>query len=146
MKFQSILFKNSPKEFSSKEPAFFQDLHLHDIVGKVLVVSEQESSLFPYYYTIPDSIEDVSYRQEIYQDISNIEIRQWIKSFCHRMDYVLKRRQLVTQTEEPLVQSAYFLEAALEYEKGIEEFVKASTGKLPVSIGLKNFYNYVSEQ
>lgn len=145
MKFQSILFEHSPKELLKNEPAFFQDLHLHDIMEKVLALSEQDHSLLPYYYTIPDNIEDVYYRQEIYQDISNAEIRHWIGSFCRQMDYVLKCRQLVTQTEEPLVQSAYFLEAALEYERGIEEFMRVSTGKLPNSIGLKNFYSYVSE-
>ena len=39
MKFQSILFKHSPKELLKNEPDFFRDLHLHDIMDIVLSLS-----------------------------------------------------------------------------------------------------------
>ena len=54
MDFSSILFQNSNMVLSNHEPVFFRDLHLHDIMEKILVLSEKETDILSYFYTIPN--------------------------------------------------------------------------------------------
>lgn len=146
MGFTSILFHHSSTAFSNREPSFFRDLHLHDIMERILTLSEQKVDILSYFYTLPDNIEDVYYRQEIYTDLMNPSIREWITNLCRKMEFALGRQDMVKQTKDTLVQAAYYLEASMEYGKGIEEFVTSSMEKEIQSEGLQNFYAYVSEE
>ena len=72
----------------------------------------------------------------------NPNIRKRIEKLCRKMEFTLSRQSMVAQTEDTLVQAAYYLEAASEYAKGIEEFVTCSLDKEIQSKGLQAFYTY----
>lgn len=123
MGFTSILFRDSEKAVANREPSFFRDLHLHSIMERILALSEEKADILSYFYTLPDTIEDVYYRQEIYRDLTCLPVREWVLSLCQKMQFAIDRQDMAAQTNDTLVRAAYFLEASMEYGRGIEEFV-----------------------
>lgn len=146
MGFTSILFKFSEKTVTNREPSFFCDLHLHNMMERILTLSEEKVDILSYFYTFPDTIEDVYYRQEIYRDLTRLPVREWILAFCQKMQFAIERQDIAAQAKDTLVQAAYFLEASMEYGKGLEEFVTCPVRQEIQSQGLQDFLAYLSEE
>lgn len=146
MGFTSILFRDSEKAVANREPSFFRDLHLHSIMERILALSEEKADILSYFYTLPDTIEDVYYRQEIYRDLTCLPVREWVLSLCQKMQFAIDRQDMAAQTNDTLVRAAYFLEASMEYGRGIEEFVTSPIRQEIHSQGLQDFFAYISEE
>ncbi|MGH7990556.1 MAG: hypothetical protein ACREDS_10260, partial [Limisphaerales bacterium] len=85
--FQSVLFETStPRNFDDKleSPVFFHDLNLDQIVDAI-TLGREEYNLKPFFYAFLTSLDTITYRQEIMQELEDESLFESIKSFSNRM-------------------------------------------------------------
>ncbi|MDI6876019.1 MAG: hypothetical protein QMC96_04515 [Methanomicrobiales archaeon] len=121
MSFFSILFDNPDEDISGgtlQEPPFFSDLHLDQIVHAV-TTGYEEYDLEPFFYHSLKSIDAITYRQEIVQELGDARLFEAIKSFSRRMQTV--RNHLVQAEKLPCIyqKRRWFLDAVALYCEAI---------------------------
>jgi DNA mismatch repair ATPase MutS len=87
MSFHSILFEKnegSVKKEAIETPTFFVDLNLDQIIDGI-TEGRDEYRLRPFFCSSLKSIDEIKYRQEIFQDLENGNLFKGIKSFSQKM-------------------------------------------------------------
>lgn len=115
MTFTSILFDqetDSPE--TTQPPACFADLNLDQVI-EAITAQKREYNLKPFFYSPPEDVETIRYRQEVLRDLQDEQWLAQVKAFAEGM--VLARRYLglVEKLDFDLHQKGWFLEAALAY-------------------------------
>jgi len=99
MTFHSILFE-APNDGAEREtaevPPFFGDLHLDRIIDAI-TSDWKDYDLRPFYCRGLYDLNEITYRQEVMQDLENDALMQGIKSFSERMRVMRVR---LNQAEE----------------------------------------------
>ena len=87
MVFNSILNENenSSKQEITEAPNFFRDLNLDQIVNSI-TAGKEEHNLKSFFYTPLNTIKLITYRHEIFQDLENKILFEYIKLFTKKMN------------------------------------------------------------
>ncbi len=142
MVFNSILWtKGQTGHLAEKDPDFFVDLNIDQIIDGI-TAAYGDYNLRPLFDTIPESIETVRYRQEIFRDLQNGETLAALKEYSMRMKSVNTR----LSGSERLYQyqkQGWHLDAALMYFDAIQDLAKKLSDTQIDSQGLILLRNYV---
>lgn len=145
MEFQSILFGNSEPNLSKGEPDFFHDLQLDYLLEQILVPAKGYETE-RYFYTFPDTVELISYRQQIGKDMESEELCTVIRSFCRNLQESRKIYNLSLESKGEVKSATYHLQAATLYWKALQT-LGAELQKLSlVSDGMKAFVMFVEKE
>jgi DNA mismatch repair protein MutS len=125
MTFQSILFEGAdprvPLE-STDAPAFFEDLHLDQVVEAV-TADWKEYNLAPFYYRPLYDPGAICYRQEVMRELEAPLLQEEVRAFSQRMRKMRERLEQAKKFEDYAYTSQRcFLEALDEYAVAVERF------------------------
>jgi hypothetical protein len=87
MTFLSILFQRGEdrsRAQTAQVPGFFHDLNLDQIVDAV-TASKEEYNLKPFFYTLLNDIDAITYRHEVLQDLEDPILLKYITSFARKL-------------------------------------------------------------
>ena len=117
--FHSIL---SPKPqpavaHASEAPACFRDLNLDQVV-KAVVAGCPDYDLAPLFHARLHDLDEVTYRQEVMQDLEAAPLMQAVQSFSQRMRDM--RQRLAQKLYYPQEKERWFLGAAEVYGEAVE--------------------------
>ena len=90
-RFRSILFTHATVGAAPAAPDCLPDLHLDDII-ETLSAGDAEGTLRPLYYAWARDVDEVTYRHEVFRDLSNPRTRSPVQAFVS--DITEMRRQL----------------------------------------------------
>lgn len=123
MGFVSILGNTKIEDvLSKKQPDFFVDLNLDQVVNRIQKCSP-DYSVKEFFYTFP-AREDVRYRREIYQDIKKKNLYEGLIQFSSDMRRAVEIEVSPTFSGEPIQGACWQLEAVYHYCKAILELKK----------------------
>jgi len=147
MAFQSILFDEFDRSIESEAndaPAFFADLNLDQVVNAI-IVRKNDYNLKPFFYSPIRDIELIKYRQEIFRDLEDKNLLEYLKSFAEKMVIVRRYRNLVDKLYFKYHQEGWFLEAAGNYCDAIN-CLEHDLSLIEIkSRGLMNFRDFISD-
>lgn len=144
MEFQSILYADTGQKPGKAEPAFFQDLQL-DYLLKMIENLTKGYRVRPYYYTLPDSVSLIQYRQQVCKDLSDASLFGCIRRFCIELQKSRSSHNLSLQCEEEIQAASYHLEAATRYWESLLAFEKELASCYPDSDGINALRDYVKK-
>ena len=95
MEFYSVLFPKSEDyiEPTLEAPTSLKDLHLDQLFAYIFD-DKYEYNLKEFYFTKMKDPNTISYRQEIFNDLLNDNVRQEIKLFSEKTGYLKKKAYL----------------------------------------------------
>lgn len=121
MEFQSILFADSGQKAGKSVPAFFEDLRL-DYLMNIIENQTKGYSIRPFYYTLPDSVSLIEYRQQVCRDLSDKALYTSIRRFCSRLQKSRRSHAYSLQCGEAVQAASYHLAAASLYWESLVAF------------------------
>lgn len=111
----SLLFPEGNTEFVSQQPVFFGDLQMEGIL-KAILSRYSGFDLQKFFYTIPGSVNTISYRQDIYRDLENNDFLILVfKRFSDKMVESETCYQYFRQMEDEIKRGSYLLMACRHY-------------------------------
>ncbi len=111
----SLLFPEGNPEFVSQQPVFFEDLQMEGIL-KAILSRYSGFDLRKYFYTVPESVNTIRYRQDIYRDLEkNDFLIIAFRKFSDKMSESEKCFQYYCQTEDKIKKGSYLLLACRHY-------------------------------
>ena len=142
MEFQSILFADSGQKAGKSVPAFFEDLRL-DYLMNIIENQTKGYSIRPFYYTLPDSVSLIEYRQQVCRDLSDKVLYTSIRRFCSRLQKSRRSHAYSLQCSEAVQAASYHLEAASLYWESLVAFDRELDSCSPFSEGILALREYV---
>ncbi len=148
MTFSSVLFENPslrPESEPASAPAFFRDLNLDQVV-QAITAEAKEYDLAPFFYMPLRSLEAVTYRQEIAEDLREKSLMLAIQAFSRRMREM--RAQLAQSKEVHYFERAMerlFLGAADIYCEAVRKLLEDLRPLGLNSRGLLSFRGYLTD-
>lgn len=138
----SLLEKDEPKvEISTRLPYFFTDLNIDQLLPQ-LKLRAREYNIQSYFMLYPKNIETVWYRQQIFTELKDKEL----KSVFIRLSDAMKASKSFTarmqKTTYDQQRRMLFFNSVEAYVKGVSGFVAEMTAKNPESEGLKRILNH----
>lgn len=116
----SLLFLEKCRKFDSTPPVFFVDLQLEEVC-RAIVSKYMEFDIRKYFYTIPDTIETIRYRQDIYRDLeNNEEMILSLKKYTNRLLTCEKCFRFYRQVEDEVKKGSYLLLTCQNYLTALE--------------------------
>jgi len=89
MNYHSILYPTSViPTLMQKEPMYFKDLNLDQIIEKVV---DNRTDLLPYFYTPVTDVNAIQYRQDVFKDIEAETIREAVDVFVSKIEIITRR-------------------------------------------------------
>ncbi len=143
MGFQSILFGNAEQNLVKDMPDFFRDLQLDYLVERICETAKGYR-MYPYFYTLPESKEVISYRQQVGQDMESEELCSVMRKFCRRLKESEKVYNLSLESKGEVSSATYHLQAATLYWEAVRELEAGLQGAELSSEGLKKFRTYLA--
>lgn len=145
MQFFSILFKNSVDCLNNETieaPAFFADLNLDQIIDAI-TANWQEYNIKPFFYASLKDIDSIIYRQEIMQDLDNINLLENIKEFSEKIrlmrEYLAQADKLYYKYQKERM----FLDAVEIYCSAVNKLTQDLLDKDLKSRGFLDFKKYM---
>jgi hypothetical protein len=146
--FRSILYQNDhiPAEAvrASAMPAFFEDLHLDQVVAE-LIRGREAYDLAPFFYSPLRDVSQVLYRQQVMKDIEKPQVSACIRTFAENMITVGRRLAEAEGSGYRLERERLFLDAVEGYCKALQTFAAQLSQAGPESPGLLDFRNYLDD-
>lgn len=147
MNFCSILFE-SPEDLpltdNSVMPDFFTDLNLDQIVDEIVDGSE-EYRLEPFFYHPLTESSAVHYRQEVMQDLENMNLFDHLTVFSHQMRKVREYVQFSRDVHHKHQKMKWNLDAASLYCDVLQSLNLSLDDTNYTSRALKLFHNWLAE-
>jgi DNA mismatch repair protein MutS len=145
MVFRSILFedaKDRPQD-SASAPDFFPDLNCDQIVDAI-TAGKDEYNLKPFFYSSLSSIEAITYRHTVMQDLENPSLLDRVKSFAQNMRDMRQYMAQVNKLHYKEQQEAWFLDAVDNYCESISSFSDDLSNVNLKSRGFIGFRDYLT--
>lgn len=143
MAFSSILRdKNGPHFETTRQPAFFPDLNLDQVVGAITEL-HQEYSLDPFFWTPLRDAQTIRYRQEVFRDLENETLVRGIKAFAERMILVRRYLAMAEKLDFDYHKKGWILESARAYCDAIAALARHLANAPIRSLGLRAFREYL---
>lgn len=108
---------------SCKMPAYFLDLNLDQIVDE-MDKEYPDYGLRSIYYRPLQSLEEIAWRQEVFQDIEDLGLVTPLKAFSDRMQGTRRSLESLSRIYNPWHKNGWFLEAATKYRDGVVQLVR----------------------
>ena len=148
MAFSSILFKKKKElleERPLKEPEFFTDLNLNQIVEAV-IAGREYYNLKNFFYIPLNNIEEIEYRQEIMRELKENEILfKIIKEFSKKIGEMRRYLELSKKLKYKYNKEGWFLEAVNIYCDAVKELCDELLSIYLKSKGFISFRQYLLE-
>jgi DNA mismatch repair protein MutS len=142
MVFNSILWpEGQATNFAEEDPDFFVDLNLDQIINGI-TAAYGDYKLRPIFDTIPESLDTVRYRQEIFRDLQNPDNIAFLKDFSVKMKSVNGRLSGIDVLYEYQKQG-WFLDAALLYFNAVVDLAEKLRNADIASKGLRSLRDYI---
>ena len=119
--FESLLFEPSTRPLdidSQREPAFFRDLNLDQIVNSI-TAGRDEYNLKPFFYAPLSAVEAVEYRYEVHGDLRQPALLQPIHEFAQKMRRMRAHLEQASKLRYLHQQESWFLDAVAIYVDAI---------------------------
>lgn len=143
MVFNTILYdKNGFQLETTGQPDFFPDLNLDQIIGAI-TRPKQEYNLNPFFWTPLRAAETIRYRQEVFQDLENEPVMEYIKGFAEGMSVVRRYLAMMEKLDFDYHRKGWFLEAVLVYCDAVATLARHLDGLPLSSRGLSAFRDYL---
>lgn len=124
-------------------PECFGDLHLDQIVAEV-TAGHGDSDLATAFYSPLHDLSTVYYRQQVFRDLENDDIRGPVAAFVDRMHSVRALQQVAKNIWHCLQQQGWLLTAIENYCHAVmllrDDFIRIR----PQSVGLRDFADHVT--
>jgi DNA mismatch repair ATPase MutS len=146
MSFRSILFDQSDSGIDidhQKEPEFFVDLNLDQIVAAI-TAGREEYNLTPFFHTSLRNVEMINYRHDVLRDLERQTLLLHIRSFAQRMrtmrDYLAQAEKLSYTYQK----QSWFLHAVDTYCSAVRRLARDITIAGPRSRGFVALVGYLT--
>jgi hypothetical protein len=146
MSFHSILFEREEDGIdaeASREPAFFGDLHLDQILT-MLTAGREEYELAPLFYRPLHEVEAVRYRHHVLRDLEQEAVLEAVREFARRMHQMREHLALVQKLRYGRQKQRWFLEAAAVYCGAVSSFAEQLAALELRSGGFVELRNYLA--
>lgn len=143
MTFHSILFERSEREtdadLSGRDPLFFRDLNLDQIVNAI-VAGREQYDLKPFLYAPLQDVEEVVYRHEALGDLEAHGVRDAVSSFAEGMRVMRRRRDYATKLRHRYHRERWFRESIRVYCDAVisltGELTRLDVGRVPSRVSV----------
>ena len=121
--FRSILFDRDEGsvEAAAREPAFFADLHLDQVVASV-TAGREEYEVAPFFYWPLHSVEAVHYRHRVLNELEREPLLEAVSAFAAGMGRMRKHLGLMDKLHYVRQKQRWFLEAGSVYCSTVSAF------------------------
>lgn len=146
MSFISILLNEKIKQENARQaeiPPFFIDLNLDQIVDAITEKWE-EYDLKPIFYFSLDSIDAIKYRHEVFRDLENALLYEYVKVFTGQMIKVRNHLTLVEKLYYKRQKEIWFLYAVEIYCNAVNKFKTDLSSTQLDSRGFLAFREYLT--
>ncbi len=127
---------------TSKQPMCFTDLNLDQIINTI-TAGKDYYKLKPFFYTNPNNINTIKYRQEIAKDLENQDLLKKIKSFSEKMIIMRRYISMINRLSHKFHKKGWFLEAIIIYCDAVKCLHRDMSQNILESRGLLFFRNYL---
>ena len=134
--------KNGLLGETTSQPDFFRDLNLDQVIGAI-TRPKQEYNLQPFFWIPLRDAETVRYRQEVFQDLENQPVMEYIKEFAEGMSVTRRYLAMIEKLDFDYHKKGWFLEAALVYCDAVMTLARHLDGLPLSSRGLSAFREYL---
>lgn len=145
MTFHSILSGNQVRKQSEEQasiPSFFIDLNLDQVIDAI-TATKAEYDLNPFFYTQLHDIGTILYRHEVFRDLEDQRIADFIREFARRMVLNREHHAQIDKLHYLLQKQFWILDAVEIYCEALHELEqKLGSGNLK-SKGLRSFLEYL---
>lgn len=114
MKYQSILFENNENNIADnhdREPAFFKDLNLDQIVHEILA-GKEDFMLDAFFYQNLKDISSICYRQDIMKEVERPDLFNCLISFAGKMNRIKDYLGNCDEVHNPYQKKKWLLDTA----------------------------------
>ncbi|WP_393971272.1 hypothetical protein OXIME_001541 [Oxyplasma meridianum] len=143
MVFQSILYKDPENgvEYREEQPDFFVDLNLDQVI-RTITDSKKDYNLDSIFYNPLKRISDVTYRQNVFRDLQNENVIQYIKVFSDKME---KMHRYLSGIENLYLyqKERWLLDAAEIYCEAVQTLFSNLRIENPGSDGINGLLEYI---
>jgi len=145
--FYSILFERPADRIGDdtlKEPDFFGDLNLNQIVESITGGKEYEDyNLKPFFYVILRRIDAIKYRHEIMQDLDNSVIFESVNTFAKNMRDMRRHLKVSQKASYQGHKQSWYLDAVEVYCDAVSSFTDDLFSLNFKSRGFLRFRDYI---
>jgi DNA mismatch repair protein MutS len=145
MTFRSILYRANGAEeppAPADAPEFFKDLNLDQIVASV-TMGREEYNLRSFFYRPLGDVHEITYRQEVMQDLQASRVFEPVAAFAAEMREMRSRLRGSEQAHYRWQKYAWFLAAAALYCAAVRRLAVDLKEAAPRSRGLRLFLDYL---
>ena len=146
MSFISILFNEKSNQLRAQHtefPSFFIDLNLDQVVDSI-AKDYSEYDLKPFLYFPLSNLDEVLYRQEVFLDLENISLYEFVRLFTGKMNDVRKHLRLVEKLYYKNQKEIWFLYAVEIYCDAVNKFKADLSSAQLNSRGFLTFREYLT--
>lgn len=141
----SILFINEISDIDkATQPLYFPDLNLDQVVDTI-TTRKNDYNLKPFFYTPIADLDLITYRQEVFGDLSDQKLLSGLKMFAESMIQVRRYLGLVEKLDYHYHKEGWYLEATLKYCQSVINLEKTLSQVNLTSRGFLSIHNYIQE-
>ncbi len=143
--FRGLLYNDSEKNeiLEERQPDFFQDLNLDQIVNNVLK-KKGDYGLERIFYNSLKNVDDVIYRQDIFRDLEDEDTLRLIKEFSEKMEEIYRYLSEIGKLYK-FQKERWLLDSAEIYCEALETLLAGLESKPMKSQGISSFVTYLRE-
>ncbi len=106
----SILWERVPSALRTSAPDILGDLNLDQVLAEI-VAGREQYGLLPYFYTLLETADEVSYRHAVFKDLADSAVAEGIQAFSRGMQTVREYGQKSEKVPYRRQREAWFLDA-----------------------------------
>lgn len=141
--FRSVLFPSGDEGQTGKEPDFFHDVNLDQIVDAI--VADDDASCRHYFYAPLHDAGAIRYRHEIMRDLECDALLDSVNRFLAQIARMRRCLELADSLRTTLQCQRWFLDAVSIYCDAVPSLVEALSATHVASRGLRAFREYLEE-
>ena len=140
----SVLFKENEKKLNDNKLPFFDDLKL-DQIRDAIYISENDKYLIPYFYTPLDNLDDIKYRQDVFNEcVGKKDFYTEIKYYFIHLYAIYNAYKENLEDNDTYVTKAKRLKIMDEYTKTLSELDSFLKDKEFKSLALNRIKEWVN--
>jgi DNA mismatch repair protein MutS len=147
MTFQSILFESAEERIAEepqKAPDFFGDLNLDQIVAAI-TAGKQEYDLPTFFYSPLNTLDAITYRQDIMRDLEQQTLFEQLQAFAHKLRAMREHLTQAGKLYYKYQKERWFLDAVELYCDAVTSLAHDLSHAQVQSRGLLAFREYLTD-
>lgn len=141
----SVLFKNpnDPRRTAAQEiPPYFTDINLDQVVDTI-IKDRAFYKLERHFYRPLESVDEITYRQEVFRDLETPELLKALSLFSERMRRMRRSLESLEKIYSTWHRKGWFLEAAKDYRDAVITLAHDMQGYALNSQALRRFNSFL---